>query len=108
MPENVDMLNVNFPKYIDRSTRIVATRLARISLNTKVYIRYDPRGREYYWLWGEKFRSFVAGTDGYEVLINNNISITPISLSNLSEYRAVSQVNEMVEYLNDNMREILG
>ncbi len=107
MPENVDMLNVNFPKYIDGSTRIVATRLARLSLNTKVYIRYDPRGREYYWLWGEKFKSFAVGTDGYEVLQRNNISITPISLSSLSEYRGLERVNRMVEYLNDNIREIL-
>jgi len=101
LPEGVDMLNVNFPKRITRDTRIVVTRLARLSLVTKVYVRHDPRGREYYWIWGEKFKNFPVGTDGYEVFIRGNISLTPISLSNLSGAQEISEIQELAEAMNE-------
>ncbi len=101
LPENVDLFNVNFPKQITPQSRIVVTRLARLSLNTKLYVRYDPRGRGYFWLWGEKFKSFPKGTDGYEVFINGNISLTPISLSNLSSTPNLRRVQHVADAVND-------
>ena len=106
LPDNVDMYNINFPKHITKNSRVVVTRLARLSLNTKVYVRYDPRGREYYWLWGEKFRSFPVGTDGHEVFINNNISITPISLSGVSASTNLSKVYNLADQLNDTLLDL--
>ncbi len=101
MPESIDMYNVNFPRRVSPSTRVVATKLARLSLNTRVYVRHDPRGREYYWLWGEKFNTFAEGTDANEVLVNGNISITPISLKSLSPDPNIEMVNKLVDYIND-------
>ncbi len=107
MPDNVDLYNVNFPKYITETTQIVVTRLSKLSLNTRVYMRYDPRGREYYWLWGEKFKNFAIGTDGYEVLIKNNISITPISLSGLSQSRNLQKVDDLAKYVNERLKDLV-
>lgn len=101
LPEGVDMFNVNFPKKITRETRIVVTRLARLSLVTKVYVRHDPRGREYYWIWGEKFKNFPRGTDGYEVFINGNISLTPVSLSSLSTTPDLKKVQRVADAVNE-------
>lgn len=106
LPENVDLYNVNFPKHITPRSRVVVTRIARLSLNTRVYVRYDPRGREYYWIWGEKFKSFPMDTDGYEVLINGNISLTPISLSNLSSIPNTRKVQHIANAVNDILDEL--
>ncbi|HIQ13475.1 MAG TPA: 5'/3'-nucleotidase SurE [Thermoprotei archaeon] len=101
LPDNIDLYNVNFPNRIASNSKIVVTRPARLSLNTKLYIRRDPRGREYYWLWGEKFKSFPRGTDGYEVFINGNISLTPISLSNISYESSSRKLKHLVDSVND-------
>ncbi len=106
MPPNIDLYNVNFPKRIRPDTKVVPTRLARLSLVTKVYVRHDPRGREYYWLWGEKFTGFPLGTDAQEVLVNGNISITPISLSGLSPDPDIEGLRRMTDYINDFIQSI--
>ncbi len=78
LPEGIDVLNVNVPSKAV-SDRIVVTRLARKLYRTKVEKRYDPRGREYYWIYGVEIESEEEGTDIY-ALKRGYISVTPISV----------------------------
>lgn len=105
-PKGIDLVNVNFPANLTRETRIVVTRLARRSINSKIYIRKDPRGRPYYWIWGDKLRSFRRGTDAYEVIKRENISVTPISLRFHSEEQH-KELKKITDYLNESIMSIL-
>jgi len=84
LPDDTDLISVNFPSEITKDTKIRVTKLARISLTVRIYEKDDPRGTPYYWIWGEKFGSFPLGTDALETLVKGNISITPIRLEGLS------------------------
>ncbi len=78
LPKGVDVLNVNIPSKA-KSDRIVVTRLARKLYRTKVEKRLDPRGREYYWIYGVEVENAEVGTD-IHALRNGYISVTPISV----------------------------
>jgi len=86
MPEGVDVLNVNVPRNFNG--RIALTRLARKMYKTKVEKRFDPRGREYYWIHGVEVESAEPETD-IHALRNGFVSITPISLNATSECEAL-------------------
>jgi len=78
LPKGVDVLNVNVPSK-PSGEEIVVTRLARKLYKTKVEKRYDPRGREYYWIYGVEVEEAEEGTDIY-ALRHGKISVTPISV----------------------------
>lgn len=86
MPKNVDVLNVNVPKNF--SGRIAITKLARKMYHTKVEKRFDPRGRDYYWIYGTEIENAEPGTD-IHALRNGFVSITPISLNATSDCEAL-------------------
>jgi len=105
-PEGIDLISVNFPSKISSDTEMVVTKLAKRSINSRIYIRKDPRGRPYYWIWGDKRRRFRRGTDAHEVIVKGNISITPISLNFWSEAGYKSMVN-IVKYLNEEFHTLI-
>ncbi len=80
LPENVDLLNINFPASISKDTEIEITHLAKKVYSTKAEKRQDPRGRTYYWIDGELIREAEKGSDVHAVLKKGNISITPLTL----------------------------
>src|SRR5712691_9213626 len=67
MPRGVQMLNINFPSQIDSKTQLRLTTIESRKYKDKVLIRKDPRGRPYYWLWGERLRTFRANSDAHAV-----------------------------------------
>jgi 5'-nucleotidase len=81
MPEGADILNVNFPIGVDTSTPIALTEVGRRKYTDKVIVRKDPRGRAYYWLFGEKLAKFPPHTDAEAVLGEKKVSITPIVIN---------------------------
>jgi 5'-nucleotidase len=81
MPPGAELLNVNFPSKADASTEIELTQVARRKYTDKVIVRKDPRGRAYYWLFGEKLGSFPQNTDADAVLSKDKISVTPLVLN---------------------------
>jgi len=81
MPPDTELLNVNFPSGMDQSTEISLTQVARRKYTDKVIVRKDPRGRPYYWLFGERLASFPQNTDADAVLSAKRISITPLVLN---------------------------
>jgi 5'/3'-nucleotidase len=80
MPEGAEILNVNFPKKVQPSTPIKLTEVGRRKYTDKVIVRRDPRGREYYWLFGERLSEFPERTDAEAVAIRKHVSISPIVL----------------------------
>ncbi|MEB3779647.1 MAG: 5'/3'-nucleotidase SurE [Desulfurococcales archaeon] len=79
LPENVDLLSVNYPRRITPDTKVKITRPAKIKFQQKVNVNYDPYGRKYYWLYG-KIVDPIPGTDVYTVYIERAIAITPVKL----------------------------
>lgn len=80
MPEGAELLNVNFPQKVQPSTPIKITEVGRRKYTDKVMVRRDPRGRPYYWLFGERLTSFPERTDAEAVLVKKQVSITPLVL----------------------------
>ena len=81
MPPDTEILNVNFPSKMDQTTPIVLTDIARRKYTQKVLVRKDPRGRPYYWLFGERLSDFPPNSDAEAVLEKRRISITPMMLN---------------------------
>jgi 5'-nucleotidase len=82
LPEGVDVLNINVPKNFNGKIKI--TKLARKMYKTRVEKRFDPRGREYYWIHGIEIEEAEEGSD-LEALRKGFVSITPISLDATSK-----------------------
>ena len=104
-PKGIDLISVNYPPKINSSTRVKITRLARLSLSIRIYVREDPRGTPYYWIWGEKFGDFPTDSDAYTTLIENNISITPIILDRLSS--PIKDLKTLENFLNRELDKVL-
>ncbi|MDV3244136.1 MAG: 5'/3'-nucleotidase SurE [Nitrososphaerales archaeon] len=81
MPGGAELLNVNFPSKMDSSTKVVLTDVGRRKYTQKVLVRKDPRGRPYYWLFGERLSVFPPNSDAEAVLTKRRISITPLVLN---------------------------
>jgi len=80
MPEGAEILNVNFPPRVQPTTPIVLTHVGKRKYTDKVLVRKDPRGRAYYWLFGEKLSHFPADTDIEAVATERKVSISPLVL----------------------------
>ncbi|MDA4126947.1 MAG: 5'/3'-nucleotidase SurE [Thaumarchaeota archaeon] len=81
MPEGAEILNVNFPEGVELSTPIILTQVGRRKYTDKVIVRKDPRGRAYYWLFGERLSHFPTNTDADAVLVKRRVSISPMVLN---------------------------
>ena len=80
IPEDT-FLSVNLPNDFSHSPEIVFShRPQRLRFITGIDKRTDPGGNPYYWLHGD-FSKSEKGTDLYEVSVNRNIVITPITLN---------------------------
>lgn len=77
MPEGVDVFNVNIPA--KWNGEIEFTRLTRRLYSTRIDMRFDPRGRKYYWIDGLEMEDAEEGTD-LHALRRGRVSITPITL----------------------------
>ena len=80
MPRDVDVLNVNFPSEITGKTRVRVVKPARMRFTEYIEKRFDPRGKPYYWVYGEPVTP-EPGTDVYTVIMEKDIAITPLSFN---------------------------
>jgi len=102
MPEGAEILNVNFPSMVEPTTPIMLTGVGRRKYTDKVIVRRDPRGRAYYWLFGERLSRFPANTDAEAVVVEKRVSITPIVL------RMSGPITKDLEGLRDRVEQRLG
>ena len=80
LPEGVAFLNINFPDTVTRNTPIEIVSLSQIKYIDYTLQKKDPRGVDYYWIWGNRVKSLPEGTDAHTVIEKKAISITPITL----------------------------
>ncbi len=80
LPRGVDILNVNFPSTPTNEVEVAAPAIRRFE--NRLIKRRDPRGLEYYWLYGLPLCP-EEGTDVHSLLVKKRITITPISLRRL-------------------------
>ncbi|MDO8553616.1 MAG: 5'/3'-nucleotidase SurE [Candidatus Micrarchaeota archaeon] len=75
------LLSVNLPNEFSSTTKIVISHNPqRLRFTTGIEKRTDPSGMPYYWLHGD-FSKSEKDTDLYEVAVNKNIVITPLTLN---------------------------
>jgi 5'-nucleotidase len=79
IPEEADILSINFPRRVTPETEAKMAPAARIKFLQKVSILYDPRGNKYYWLYGTLVEP-EPGTDVYVVYKERAIAVTPLTL----------------------------
>lgn len=78
-PKGVDVINVNFPSEVRKNIKIKVAKAAKLRFTEYVEKRIDPRGKEYYWLYGQP-KEPEPGTDVYTVMVEKNIAVTPLKL----------------------------
>lgn len=91
--EHPVLLNVNFPKQTVRGVRV--TRVGRQVYEERVIPRFDPNGREYFWIGGRVTEGGEPeGTDAHAVSLGY-ASVTPLSLeaTNAEHWTIAAQVS---------------
>ena len=84
LPPGVDILNINFPLKTTSKTRIKAARTDKGVFIERVLKKKDPRGRGYYWLYGDMRKNLDSNAD-LATLLRGDIAVTPVSLASIDE-----------------------
>lgn len=98
MPEGADLLSINFPRRIKGDTEIRVAPPALLKYRQKVKVNVDPRGKKYYWIYGE---ILTPGEDTDVSLVRKGyIVVTPLKLSLTPCNReAIAETEHMVNRL---------
>jgi 5'-nucleotidase len=97
LPEGIAFLNVNFPDNVTEETPMEIVGLSPRKYNNYTIKKEDPRGVEYYWIWGDRLE-VPKGTDAFTVRQKKVISITPVTLQFDADLTAISsQLNYILE-----------
>lgn len=102
LPQGVDILNINFPRHVNSSTRVKVATMARTKFTQKVTSSMDPWGRKIYWLYGS-MTSLEPGTDVYTVHVEKAIALTPLTL----DFNMHKSSWETVETVLDSLAKLL-
>lgn len=78
-PQGVDFLNVNVPSNPDSYELVVSTLAERMYWPT-IDKREDTRFKPYYWIDGEFYDGNPKGSDFYNLVVENQPTITPLTL----------------------------
>ena len=96
LPREHTLYNVNFPRKPAAIRGLKVTKLARRIYGDDVREGIDPRGHRYYWIGGDVLQSDVVEGSDLDALINQYISLTPLSMD-MTNHRLV---NELANVLN--------
>ncbi|MEM1508610.1 MAG: 5'/3'-nucleotidase SurE [Thermofilaceae archaeon] len=78
LPAGIDLINVNIPRVFKGLVKVAPP--ARLRYIERLERRVDPRGRPYFWLYGEAAVP-EQGTDSYVLFVEKGVSLTPLSLN---------------------------
>ncbi len=78
-PKGIDILNLNVPSSPDSFEPVIAP-LGQRMYWPVVEKRYDPRGRQYYWINGDEYEGNPKDSDAYILDKENVPTITPLTL----------------------------
>jgi 5'-nucleotidase len=92
-PDNVDVLNINFPEKITDETEIKVVPMAENVFTDYLYHNVDPNGKDYYWLGNTIEKQNDKNTDYYVLMEEHNISVTPLSIHGhvIKDYESTKQ-----------------
>ena len=96
LPEGIDALNLNFPSIISEESTIVFTKPTRVRMQNDLIRRVDPNDSPYFWIRGIETDPRPK-SDVYEVLVNGNISLSPIIIESAND----SDLDALAEFLGD-------
>ncbi|OYT46942.1 MAG: 5'/3'-nucleotidase SurE [Desulfurococcales archaeon ex4484_42] len=104
-PKGVDVLSINIPSINKFKGCVKVTRAAKLRFKQYVEKRIDPRGKPYYWLYGETLMG-EEGTDIYTVHVEGCISITPLRVD-LNVQGGISEgFYEFIKFLEKNVGKV--
>ena len=91
------MLNVNVPNipFAELEGTLI-TELGVRLYDDRFEKRIDPRGRTYYWLAGQALDSDEAENSDAWAVVNNMVSITPISF-NMTDRKTLDKLSHLPE-----------
>ena len=84
LPQGIDILNINFPLKMTPKTKIRIARTDKGVFIERVLKKKDPRGRGYYWLYGDMRKNLDSEAD-LATLLRGDIAVTPIQLASTDE-----------------------
>lgn len=79
LPDGIDLLNLNIPSH-PNSDEIAITTLGERMYNPHIEMRFDPRGKPYYWIDGTPFKGDNEGSDGHALKTLKVPTLTPLSM----------------------------
>ena len=80
LPPGVDLLNVNYPQGLDKSTPTKVAKSTPIRFLNRFIKRKDPQGVEYHWIAGKPVRNISSTSDVYIATKDYQVVISPIGL----------------------------
>ncbi|MCW1301722.1 MAG: 5'/3'-nucleotidase SurE [Candidatus Parvarchaeota archaeon] len=79
-PRYAHLINVNFPDVVRENTAVKTIAPQNKVFLNRVYVKRDPRGKRYYWIFGDIITDNKAETD-VSALLKGNITLTPLQIS---------------------------
>ncbi|MEM0139159.1 MAG: 5'/3'-nucleotidase SurE [Ferroplasma sp.] len=95
-PENVDVLNINYPSKITEDTAIRVVRMSPFIFEDFIEENIDPNGRKYYWMGNRIKPDSDHDTDYYALMEENNITVTPLTIHG----NAVKDFNSTIKFVD--------
>lgn len=89
LPDGADLLNVNIPSH-SSSEDILIARLGERMYNPHIEMRFDPRGKAYYWIDGSPYEDDEEGTDGHALKVEKRPTLTPLSMDLTSNLESIN------------------
>ncbi len=96
LPQGIDLLNLNFPSAMNEKSVTRITKPTRVRMHNEVEERADPNGRPYYWYLGIE-RDPTPQSDAYEVLVQRNISLSPVILNWVGD----DEIKKLEDFMKD-------
>ncbi|MCH8905514.1 MAG: hypothetical protein IH840_00365 [Candidatus Heimdallarchaeota archaeon] len=96
--KNTLFINVNFPRKLNFTIPIVASEVETYKYDNILHEREDPRGEEYYWLWGTRRKNFNTDLDSSRIFNNEAITVSAISLnSSIDLYKETGDIAARIQ-----------
>ena len=89
LPDEIDLLNVNIPSN-SLNEDILITKLGERMYTPHIEMRFDPRGKPYYWIDGSPYEEYEEGTDGHALKVEKCPTLTPLSMDLTSNCESIN------------------
>ena len=100
------LLNMNVPNCpLTKIAGVTMTSLSQRRYLNPIIEKVDPRGRQYYWIAGERVSWQRKKTSDHEAVSNRMVSITPLHLD-MTEYQALKTLRTWESTLNLNSKSV--